>query len=51
MPRKTYEEKMNEYLDRIMPTIYEVIDETDELMYESDDLLYESDNSNDSLYD
>ena len=33
------------------PTIYEVIDENDELMYDSDDLLYESDNSDDSLYD
>ena len=50
MSRKTYEEKMDEYLDRIMPTIYEVIDENDELMYDSDDLLYESDNSDDSLY-
>jgi hypothetical protein len=50
MSRKTYEEKMDEYLDRIMPTIYEVIDENDELVYDSDS----SDNSNesyDSLYD
>ena len=37
MSRKTYEEKMNEYLDRLLPTIYEVIDETDdESMYDSD---------------
>ena len=47
MSRKTYEQKMDEYLDRVMPTIYEVIDENDEeLMYESDD----SDDSSD-LYD
>ena len=52
MSRKTYEEKMDEYLDRVMPTIYEVIDENDEdLIYDSDNLLYESDNSDDSLYD
>ena len=47
MSRKTYEEKMNEYLDRLLPTIYEVIDETDdESMYDSDG----SDGSSD-LYD
>ena len=47
MSRKTYEQKMDEYLDRVMPTIYEVIDENDE------DLMYESDDSDDSsdLYD
>ena len=47
MSRKTYEEKMNEYLDRLLPTIYEVIDETD------DESMYDSDGSDDSsdLYD
>ena len=50
MSRKTYEEKMDEYLDRVMPTIYEVIDENDELIYNSDDSDSCSDDSCDSLY-
>ena len=50
MSRKTYEEKMDEYLDRILPTIYEVIDENDEVMYDSDG-SEDSDSSYDSLYD
>ena len=47
MSLKTYEEKMKEYLDRLLPTIYEVIDENDELIYDSDESFI----SCDSLYD
>lgn len=54
MSHKTYEEKMSEYLERLLPTIYEVIDENDELMYDSDDsdsCSTDSFISCDSLYD
>ena len=53
MSHKTYKEKKQEYLDRLLPTIYEVIDENDESMYDLD-RLYDSDDSDcsyNSLYD